>query len=226
MTLEEKAKAYDEALERAVEFHKDTDRHLKATIERIFPELKESKDERIRKRLIDCLKFSLKGAEEQDAAGCSRQKDIEAYKWGIAYLEKHKEHKSLPLGLSVEDLEKLPYFSPSSEVLPDGTVIHHTSGYLIKPKEQKPTITIDQLKSFMLRYLQDAANRKDDSEIEADTDKWAKKILEYSLGWKPSKEQIIAVEAAYSVLKSHDTWGEDEHLPILMSLINDLQKLL
>ena len=44
--------------------------------------------------------------------------------------------------------------------------------------------------------------------------------------WKPSEEQITAAKSAYSVLKSHDTWGEDEHLPILMSLINDLQKLL
>ena len=44
--------------------------------------------------------------------------------------------------------------------------------------------------------------------------------------WKPSEEQITAAKSVYSVLKSHDTWGEDEHLPILMSLINDLQKLL
>jgi len=58
----------------------------------------ESEDERIRKRLVDCLKVSLKGAEEQDAAGCSRQKDIEAYKWGIAYFEKQKK--------SIEDVVK------------------------------------------------------------------------------------------------------------------------
>ena len=42
-------KAYKEALERANVAHKDEDRHIKATLERIFPELKESKDERIRK---------------------------------------------------------------------------------------------------------------------------------------------------------------------------------
>ena len=43
--------------------------------------------------------------------------------------------------------------------------------------------------------------------------------------WKPNEEQMSAVESAYSVLKSHDTWGEDEHLSTLMSLINDLKKL-
>ena len=37
MRQEEKAKAYDEDLERASVAYKDDDRHLKATLERIFP---------------------------------------------------------------------------------------------------------------------------------------------------------------------------------------------
>ena len=52
MNIEEKARAYDEALEIANAAYKDEDRHLKATLERIFPELKESEDEKIRKELI------------------------------------------------------------------------------------------------------------------------------------------------------------------------------
>lgn len=52
MTEKEKAKAYDEALKKASAAHKDEDRHLKATLERIFPELKESDDKRIKKDLI------------------------------------------------------------------------------------------------------------------------------------------------------------------------------
>ena len=36
-------KNYKEALNRAIIAHKDEDRHLKATLERIFPELKENK---------------------------------------------------------------------------------------------------------------------------------------------------------------------------------------
>ena len=53
LTIEEKAKAYDEALKKANAAHKDEDRHLKATLERIFPELKEEDDdERIKKDLI------------------------------------------------------------------------------------------------------------------------------------------------------------------------------
>jgi len=54
-TIEEKAQRYDEALERARIACKDEDKHLKATLESIFPELAESEDERIRKELIDYI---------------------------------------------------------------------------------------------------------------------------------------------------------------------------
>ena len=47
MTQEEKAKAYDAALERASVAHKDEDMHLKATLERIFPELKKNDDKKM-----------------------------------------------------------------------------------------------------------------------------------------------------------------------------------
>ncbi|MGN1029429.1 MAG: hypothetical protein ACI4P7_05010 [Bacilli bacterium] len=65
MTEKEKAKAYDEALKKAIAAHKDEDRHLKATLERIFPELKESEDdERLRKTAIAFLKdFAEQGYE-------------------------------------------------------------------------------------------------------------------------------------------------------------------
>lgn len=55
LTIEEKAKRYDEALKAAIAAHKDEDRHLKATLERIFPELKESDNERISKALIHLI---------------------------------------------------------------------------------------------------------------------------------------------------------------------------
>ena len=57
MTDKEKAKAYDEALKKASAAHKDEDRHLKATLERIFPELNEDKDEKIKNAILDLLKI-------------------------------------------------------------------------------------------------------------------------------------------------------------------------
>lgn len=56
MTQEEKSKAYDEAFERASITHKNGDSHLKATLERIFPELQEGDDEKIKQVLIDLVK--------------------------------------------------------------------------------------------------------------------------------------------------------------------------
>ena len=57
LSIQEKATRYDEALKEAVIAHKDEDRHLKATLERIFPELKESDDEKwIPKEIIKYLK--------------------------------------------------------------------------------------------------------------------------------------------------------------------------
>lgn len=47
MTEKEKAKAYDEALERAKKLHDKID------IKEIFPELSESEDERIKKAIIE-----------------------------------------------------------------------------------------------------------------------------------------------------------------------------
>lgn len=55
LTIEEKAKAYDEALERAKE-HYHAGCFAPAMLERIFPELKESEDERTRKELLGFIK--------------------------------------------------------------------------------------------------------------------------------------------------------------------------
>ena len=59
MNTEQKAKAYDEALEKAREWHNDS--HitigLKGNLEDIFPELKENEDERIRKEIIETFKI-------------------------------------------------------------------------------------------------------------------------------------------------------------------------
>ena len=55
MTQEEKAKAYDEAIKVAKEWHTDAQIGFKANLEKLFPELKESEDERIRKALINYI---------------------------------------------------------------------------------------------------------------------------------------------------------------------------
>lgn len=69
LTIEEKAKAYDKALERARAFNNGEDVDIEAGTtfcEYIFPELKEGEDERIRKELIDFVKSRLAGFPECD----------------------------------------------------------------------------------------------------------------------------------------------------------------
>jgi len=82
MTIEEKAKRYDEALKEASIAHKDEDRHLKATLERIFHELKDSEDEKIRKHIVT---FIMEAEKMGDAPE-------ECAKW-LAWLEKQGEKK-------------------------------------------------------------------------------------------------------------------------------------
>lgn len=80
LTIEQKAKAYGEALKAAVVAYKDEDRHLKATLERIFPELKESEDERILEVIKHCIESrylytsTIKGISQKEC---------------FAWLEKH-----------------------------------------------------------------------------------------------------------------------------------------
>ena len=83
MTQEEKARRYDEALKVAVAAHKDEDKHLKATLERIFPELAEIEDKRIREKLIDTFNFYNPAMNSPFLLGIHK-KDI------LAWLEKQE----------------------------------------------------------------------------------------------------------------------------------------
>lgn len=86
MTIEEKAKAYDEALSRAKASY-GTGAYDDATTEFIFPELSESEDERIRKILIDA--FEKKNNSFIDELVDCRLTKADILEW----LEKQKEQK-------------------------------------------------------------------------------------------------------------------------------------
>lgn len=87
MTQEEKARAYDEALEKATTYHDNAkvagDYSAVARYENIFPELAESEDERIRKELIAFFQDDLRG---------DYWHDLEVGHI-LAWLEKQKEQK-------------------------------------------------------------------------------------------------------------------------------------
>ncbi len=90
MTQEQKAKAYDEALERMKSWvrgeHPECFTEAQKAAEFIFPELKESEDERIRKALIRCMqRFPYDRLENNGVS----VKDV------IAWLEKQGEKQKL-----------------------------------------------------------------------------------------------------------------------------------
>lgn len=86
MTQEEKAKAYDEALKRAREFQKSKDGLCVLTAESIFPELRESENERMRKAALEGIEY-LERKLGWDAIGDIDILDVKEY------LEKQKEQK-------------------------------------------------------------------------------------------------------------------------------------
>ena len=83
MTVEEKAKAYDEALEQARFYHVNCPSEPeRKKLEGMFPVLCESEDERIRKEIVSALKFANVGG---------------VYDKHIAYLEKQKDKNFIEL---------------------------------------------------------------------------------------------------------------------------------
>ena len=79
---------YQEALGRAKELHEAGNALTKSQMEIVFPELKESKDERIRKDIVFILNEYSHMSEEQGFL-CNKSVINDA----LAYLEKQKEHK-------------------------------------------------------------------------------------------------------------------------------------
>ena len=106
----------------------------------------------------------------------------------------------------------------------DGIRVEQMIDYLEKQKEPLPIPNkFSGLKSLMLQYLQSAANRKDDAEIESDTDLFGRKILDYV--WKYSdeqKEQKPAERFEEAREKYQVEWSEEDEKEIdnIISLLN------
>lgn len=97
LSIEEKAKAYDEAIERAKRLHSEpTGGTERIVCEQIFPELKEFGDERIRQKLL-FLCFSWRNNKQVNIP------DEEEVEKTIAWLEKQGEHANFLSNIQVGD---------------------------------------------------------------------------------------------------------------------------
>lgn len=143
MTREEKARAYDEALNWMRELYPGLHGATKEDAEHYFPELKESEDERIRKIIEDVIRVYSKTQGEW-LNGYDMDTLVVHLREAFGALEKQKEQKE---------------------------------------QKQKCTAYLDlsssnEFEACMLRYLQSAANRKDDAMIIIDTKCYAAQLME------------------------------------------------
>ncbi|MBR5896527.1 MAG: hypothetical protein IKZ39_02810 [Lachnospiraceae bacterium] len=109
MTTEEKARAYDEALERArqIKDGKDEWRYsdlaeITPALTDIFPQLSESEDERIREEIVDYFKKECE-CLLNDFRDKEDEKQLSFYNKAIAYLEKQKEQEPISDSVKFEE---------------------------------------------------------------------------------------------------------------------------
>jgi len=127
MTQEEKAKAYDEALERAKKLHEDCDgKPVLGWYEYIFPELAESEDEKIRKWLIGLL-----SELQYHLCGDEREMGNKA----LAWVEKQCEQKPFDYeNANIQQKDFAPKVEPKFKVgdwITDGEAVSHITSYSI-----------------------------------------------------------------------------------------------
>lgn len=179
MTQEEKAKAYDEALEKARKrVAIEPQDHTDAILKDIFPQLRESEDERVRKALIQYLKDY----------PCYLPNGLYSRDDFFVYLEKQKEQK--PAEWSEEDEDMLNSCISSIEEAKENryayretdgdTSYDHEISWLKSLRPQPHTVSVkDATKFGNLEYERGV---KDGIQSEK------------SRHWKPSEEQMDALK--------------------------------
>lgn len=208
LSIEQKAKAYDELFIKAKQiYNKENDVLIMHTIEDLFPEVKEPEDERIRQKVIKLVKMS-------NAVG-----GYALHKWEademLAWLEKQGEQKSD--GWNEKDEENVNNVLYIFNQLKDASsyeednIAEKTINWLKslkdriqpQPKQEWSEEDVKQLRSVLssVKHVLTKANKE-----------WLESLRPQNR-WKPSDEQMMA-------LLYHCSNGS-----VLSSLYNDLKKL-
>ena len=166
MTTEEKAKAYDEALERASHVKGYKTLTPQEAAEYIFPQLHESEDEQTRKRLIDFIS-NIKAISESGRNSLAiRKDDAEICDAFLLYLEKQKEENHNGKKWIYED----DYHKDMERSFNDGKdeVLENPKKYGLQ-KEQKPiedvVKDITANKESAIKFLKSAGIMDDNGEL-------------------------------------------------------------
>ena len=216
-TIEEKAKAYDEALERAKHVKLTNTKENVAAAEYIFPELHESEDEKVRKEMLEFV----------SSADISEILDEETQARWYNYLQRQKEQK--PVEWSEEDkltvdaaiywLERKLRMKKANDITSDTSPLSMRT-------------TAERLKSLRPSWKPDCDGCAKHLEgyINGRTDAENKLLEKYGIvetpedelhmkpRWKPSEEQIYTLERISSNLHlraSDDAPKLDEIIELL-----------
>lgn len=197
LSIEEKAKAYDEALARANEMIKSMTNIGGVAkvddIQHIFPELKESEDERIRGNIIATIHLYYGEPLEDEA------------KEMIAWLEKQGEQK-----IKTPE-ESLGIDSDTYNKIVDECIYG----------EQKPALSEEDEEIYrkcICAMRASACGFPEEEKFVEQVDNWFKSLKE-RYTWKPSEEQMNTLEYYMHTLICN------EHKEVLFGLYEDLKKL-
>lgn len=240
-------KKYKEALEAAKKLYQDcpngkNDRLYHTTdLEKIFPELAESEDEMIRKRIIALVNAHGQGMYKDDMlAWLEKQKpiiltgdDLSTLKNWVGYIQ----DKASELELNdwfVEATEKVvnkmkTLLIQHPNIIPKEMDVDDTNFWLEKQGEQKPAWSEEDEKEYkyVLKFvdniLNNYGNKKDYEHCKRCYD-WLKSLKDRVLPqntWKPSDGQITVLELA----SKYERVFTPKQIDILIGLKEQLKKL-
>ena len=204
LSIEEKAKAYDEAIEIARAKYAMKDQPTHQDLVDIFPELAELKNERIRKHLIGVVELYYGKTDEQGKKDC------------LAWLEKQAEHANFRSKIQIGD---------NVTRNKDGVLVNLSQLNRVAKKqcEQKPAEWSEEIEAAisLLKHIAEE-QEKDYCPHNANALRKAAQYLESirpQNTWKPSDEQIEALESAT------ENCAYSEYQGCLRELIEQLKKL-
>lgn len=236
MTTEEKARAYDEALEKAKQVINNNSTELeRLCLSSVFPELKESEDERMWGKIIDHFDWHSKGPylTHQECDECK------------TFLERQKEQKSINNStrekiISRATSEKQVVLVSESDgnaeigwdtrTLEDAkNLLEYSLAFINKQLDIKPAEWSEEDEEMLNKIITDVECQEIRETITPSASKerisWLKSLRSQS-HWKPSEEQMEALNDAVGDYNAEETASCEKTADILTSLYNDLQKLL
>ena len=219
MTDKEKAKAYDEALERAKKYNIDNAHACPGSIIKlIFPQLADNDDETIRKEIINFIYYKLD-------LGAMTHYHRSRVKYWIKYLEKQKEQKPEEINLkALLTADRLASAEMTGRLKERSEILENPEKYGLQKSAEWSKEDHNILEQIIMDY-ENEIRKLSGITIEKQLMYIYKKrinLLEsirYKFHYKPSEEQMKALKnVAYGKYKNGDG-------PVLRGLCEQLGKL-